>query len=138
MKKSLVFLVLAVLVLTMSSCLIQPKCKKPQASAYGDGTVSLGSQTYGAEIYFTYREGGDPPSDPHSGSNLFRRGDKINMEGLDFPIIIKAQAVKEGYRNSGIATIRYSSREDVFFGETNYPDTLNIPLVDTLVTGEPL
>jgi len=129
MKKAL--LLLAFLMLILSSCLIQPRCKKPQASAYGDGSVTLGSQTYGAEIYFTYREGGDPPSDPHSGSNLFRRGDKINMEGLDFPIIIKAQAVKEGYRNSGIATIRYSSREDVFFGETNQPDSLDAP-VDTL------
>lgn len=123
MKKAL--FLLAVLMLTLSSCLIQPKCKKPQASTYGDGNVTLGSQTYGSEIYFTYCGGGDTPSNPHSGSNLFRNGDKINMEYLDFPITIKAQAVKTGYRNSSIAIIRFSSREDVFWGEGSPADTMS-------------
>ena len=135
MKKALVFLVLAVLVLTMSSCKIQPKCGKPQFSTLASGLVIIGSQTFGSTIYYTLSDEGGSPPDPDTGSIIYT--EPIDIRGKSFPVTIKAQVMKEGYRNSSIAT-RVFYREDVFFGETNYPDTLNIPVVDTLVTGEPV
>jgi hypothetical protein len=120
-KKSLVFLVLAVLMLTMSSCLIQPKCKKPQFSLLDGDFMSIGSQTYGATIYWTIRSGGSDPGDPHSGSNIYRG--KIGLRGLAFPVSIKAQAVKEGYRNSDIAS-RYLEFKDVFPDLESPADTM--------------
>lgn len=129
MKKALVFLVLAVLALTMSSCKIQPRCGKPKFSTLTSGLVVIGSQTYGSTIYYTLSDEGGSPPDPDTGSIIYT--EPIDIRDKSLPVTIKAQVMKEGYRNSSIATKMFDYGYVYFGNEVSTP-------VDTIPQGEPL
>lgn len=107
MQKILASVGLFVVLFAMASCNREPqvpKCEKPTFSVGEYDRISIGSQTYEATIYYEVMRGGGEPYDPHSGSRVFEHFLYTRFPGKPTPIVIKAQAVLEGYENSDIAT----------------------------------
>lgn len=115
MKSLFLFAVACMMLTAMTSCNRMPKCETPTFDEPVYDELSMGSQTYDATIYYTYRDDGETPPDPHSGSNVYRKPLYLESMGLKSPVVMKARAVRKGYRNSDIAT------ETIIFQERPEP-----------------
>ncbi len=126
MQKILASVGLFVVLFAVASCHREPKvpkCEKPTFSVGEYDRISIGSQTYEATIYYEVMRGGDEPYDPHSGSRVFEHFLYTRIPGKPTPIVIKAQAVLEGYENSDIAT-------ETFHIDANATDPDIWPILD--------
>lgn len=125
MSKSfqLVFATLCMLAMAGCDLIGEPQCKIPEI-ALDDGKIIIGTKTYGAEVAYTIGWEGEEPPDPNTSSSVYT--EPISLWGQP-PAIVKAQAYKDGFRNSRIAT------KELDFEESAFIDTLNLPVVDSVM-----
>jgi hypothetical protein len=111
--------------LALGGCesIYQPRCKAPEITLE-DSEILIGTKTYGAEVAYTIGWEGEEPPDPNTSSSVYTKPMRI---GGRPPAIVKAQAYKDGFRNSRIA------KKELDFEESAFIDTLILPVVDTLV-----
>lgn len=105
-------------------------CATPTASVKSGSTVEFGSTvtlsttTQGADIYYT-----TDGSTPDTTAKLYTGPIKINKTEM----VIKAIAVKDGYKDSSVATFSYKTKASVSFTDLGAHADALIPSLTTLV-----
>lgn len=109
---------------------VTPTCAAPTASVKSGSTVEFGSTvalsttTSGAHIYYT-----TDGSTPDTSAKLYTGPITINKTEMT----IKAIAVKEGYKDSQVATFTYKTKASVSFSDLGAHADALLPSLITLV-----